>query len=202
MKAGAVQQWRANFFAGLAIVLPAVISIGVVVWLFGTVSNITDLLLFFLPTDLTHKNAGTGPMYWYWSLEALLLAVLIITMMGRLARYYLGKKIIEYLDLALLGIPLLNKIYSTIKQVNDAFSTNQKSSFQQVVLVEFPRSGCYSVGFVTGEQRAELQAKTKEKIVSVFVPTTPNPTSGFLILVPEQELTKLHVRRGRHQVHH
>src|SRR5437762_12755729 len=185
------QRWRANFFTGLAIVLPAVVSIAVVVWLFGTVSNVTDTLLIFLPREWTHKDHGAGSMHWYWSLCALLLAVLLIGLVGGLARYYFGKKLIELVDLALLQVPLLNKIYSTIKQVNQAFSPSSKSSFKQVVLVEFPRAGQYSVGFVTGEDHKEVQQKTKEHVFSVFVPTTPNPTSGFLVLVPEKEITKL-----------
>src|ERR1043166_2531953 len=127
-------RWRANFFTGLAIVLPAVISIAVVVWLFGTVSNITDTLLIFLPKPWTHKDNGAGAMNWYWSLFALLLAVLLVGLVGSLARYYFGKKLIELVDLALLHVPLLNKIYSTIKQVNAAFSPSSKSSFRQVVL--------------------------------------------------------------------
>jgi len=184
-------RWRANFVTGLAIVLPAVISIAVVVWLFGTVANITDTLLIFLPKDWTHKAQGAGPMHWYWSLCALLLAVLLIGLVGGLARYYFGKKLIELVDLALLRVPLLNKIYGAIKQVNEAFSPSNKSSFKHVVLVEFPRPGSYSVGFLTGEDHKEVQQKTREHVLSVFVPTTPNPTSGFLVLVPENEVTKL-----------
>ncbi len=191
MKKNPFASWRANFFTGLAIVLPAVISIAVVVWLFGTVANITDTLLIFLPKEWTHKDLGAGAMRWYWSLVALLLAVLLIGLVGSLARYYFGKKLIQLVDLALLRVPLLNKIYSTIKQVNQAFSPSSKSSFKQVVLVEFPRAGQYSVGFVTGEDHKEVQQKTKEHVFSVFVPTTPNPTSGFLVLVPEKEITKL-----------
>ena len=184
-------RWRGNFFTGLAIVLPAVISIAVLVWLFGTVSNITDTLLVFLPKKWTHKDLGAGPMHWYWSLVALLLALCLIALVGSLARYYFGKKLIELVDLTLLRVPLLNKIYGTIKQVNEAFSPSSKSSFKQVVLVEFPRAGQYSVVFVTGEDHREVQQKTREHVLSVFVPTTPNPTSGFLVLVPEQEITKL-----------
>ena len=184
-------RWRANFVTGLAIVLPAVMSIAVVVWLFGTVANITDTLLIFMPKEWTHRDHGAGPMHWYWSLCALLLAVLIIGLVGGLARYYFGKKLIELVDLGLLRVPLLNKIYSAIKQVNEAFSPSNKSSFKQVVLVEFPRPGSYSVGFLTGEDHKEVQEKTKEHVLSVFVPTTPNPTSGFLVLVPEREITKL-----------
>jgi uncharacterized membrane protein len=184
-------QWRANFFTGLAVVLPAVLSIAVLVWLFGIVSNITDTLLIFLPNSWTHKDRGVGPLYWHWRLLALILTIILVSLMGRLTRYYIGKKVIEMLDAALLRVPLLNKIYGTIKQVNEAFSTNKKSAFRQVVLVEFPRAGQYSVGFVTGEQTQEVQAKTKEKVVGVFIPTTPNPTSGFLVFVPEDSLTKL-----------
>jgi uncharacterized membrane protein len=184
-------RWRANFVTGLAIVLPAVISIAVVVWLFGTVANITDTLLIFLPKEWTHRDQGAGPMHWYWSLCALLLAVLLIGLVGGLARYYFGKKLIELVDLALLRVPLLNKIYGAIKQVNEAFSPSNKSSFKHVVLVEFPRPGSYSVGFLTGEDHKEVQQKTREHVLSVFVPTTPNPTSGFLVLVPETEVTKL-----------
>ena len=191
MKKNAFIRWRANFFTGLAIVLPAVISIAVVVWLFGTVSNITDTLLIFVPKNLTHREHGAGPMHWYWSVCALALAVILIGLVGGLARHYFGKKLIELVDLALLRVPLLGKIYSAIKQVNEAFSPSSKSSFKQVVLVEFPRAGQYSVGFVTGEDHREVQQKTRERVLSVFVPTTPNPTSGFLVLVPENEITRL-----------
>ncbi|MBI3853991.1 MAG: DUF502 domain-containing protein [Verrucomicrobia bacterium] len=182
---------RANFLTGLAVVLPAVISLAVAKWLFGTVSSLTDTLLIFLPKTLTHERSGDGPMYWYWSLVALVLAILLISLVGLLARYYLGKKMIRWVDTALLRVPLLNKIYGAIKQVNEAFSSGSKSSFKTVVLIEFPRTGMYSIGFITSEQHDEVQTKTKEKVVCVFVPTTPNPTSGFLVLVPEDKVTKL-----------
>jgi uncharacterized membrane protein len=184
-------QWQANFWAGLAIVLPAVISIAVVGWLFGTVANVTDTLLLFLPRHLTHHDQGAGPMYWYWSLFALLLAIFLIGVVGLLARNYFGKRIIEWVDAALLRVPLLNKIYSAIKQVNEAFSSSNKNTFRTVVLVEFPRPGVFSMGFITSEQHAEVKAKLGEKIVCVFVPTTPNPTAGFLLLVPEDKVKKL-----------
>src|SRR2546430_16949486 len=100
MKKNPFASWRANFCPGLAIVLPAVISIAVVIWLFGTVANITDTLLIFLPKEWTHKDLGAGAMRWYWSLVALLLAVLLIGLVGSLARYYFGKKLIQLVDLA------------------------------------------------------------------------------------------------------
>jgi uncharacterized membrane protein len=183
-------RWRASFFTGLAVMLPAIISVAAVMWVFRTVSNLTDLLLFFLPKTITHADNGKGDMFWYWSLAALLLAVALISAVGVLARYYIGKRLIEWLDTAMMNVPLFNKFYGAIKQVNEAFSGN-KNSFKTVVLVEFPREGMYSVGFITSEQHAEVQHKTKEKVVCVFVPTTPNPTSGFLVLVPEDKVTKL-----------
>jgi uncharacterized membrane protein len=184
-------RWQANFWAGLAIVLPGVISLAVLRWLFGTVANITDTLLIFLPARLTHHDQGNGPMHWYWSLVALVLAIGLIGTVGMLARYYFGKRIIEWVDAALLRIPLLNKIYSATKQVNDAFSSTNKTAFRTVVLVEFPHAGVYSIGFITSDQQEEVQARTGQKVVCVFVPATPNPTSGFLLMVPEEKAIKL-----------
>ena len=191
MKKSLFARWRANFWAGLAIVLPAVISIAVLRWLFGTIANITDTLLIFLPWKLTHEQQGQGPMYWYWSLVALTFAVLLIGTVGLLARNYFGKRLIEWVDSAMLRVPLLNKIYGTTKQVNDAVTTGSKTSFRTVVMVEFPHAGAYSIGFITSEQHEEMQARLKEKVVSVFVPTTPNPTGGFLLLVPQDKVIKL-----------
>jgi len=182
--------WRASFFAGLAVTLPAIISVAAVMWLFKTVSNLTDLLLFFVPQNITHADDGKGPMYWYWSLLALVVAAALISAIGVLARYYIGKRMIEWLDAVMMNVPLFNKFYGAIKQVNEAFA-GHKNSFKTVVLVEFPREGIYSVGFITSEQHSEVQQKTKEAVVSVFIPTTPNPTSGFLVLVPESKVTKL-----------
>ena len=191
MKNTLLAHWRANFFTGLAVVLPAVISIAVILWLFGTVANITDTLLFFLPRKLTHANQGDGPMYRYWSLVAIALAILLISILGLLTRYYIGKRLIALVDIVMLRVPLLNKVYSTIKQVNEAFSSGKKSSFKTVVMIQFPGPGMFSLGFLTSEQHDEVQAKTGKEVVCVFVPTTPNPTSGFLVLVPVENVTKL-----------
>src|SRR5690348_3250607 len=148
-------------------------------WLFGTVANSTDTLLLFLPRGLTHRDQGNGTMYWYWSVVALILAVFLIGFVGLLARNYFGKRLIEWVDSALLRVPLLNKIYGATKQVNDAFSSSNKTAFRTVVLVEYPRAGVYAMGFITSEPNPELQARTNEKVIGVFVPTTPNPTGGF-----------------------
>lgn len=183
--------FRVDFLTGLAIVLPALISIWLMFAVFGTISNFTDALLFFLPHNLTHPigaDGREGPIYWYWSLAALVLAVVLISLTGRFARFYLGKQAIALADHALMQVPLLNKIYSTIKQVNEAFSSN-KSSFKQVVIVAFPHQNARSIGFVTGEHKA-LPGQS-ETLVSVFIPTTPNPTSGFMIMISERDIVKL-----------
>jgi uncharacterized membrane protein len=185
------KSWQGNFWAGLAALLPIFISLALLAWAFGTIANFTDALLFFLPRSLTHGQAGAGPMHWYWSLAALALAALLVCLVGMIARNYFGRKIIAWMDAALMQVPLLNKIYGVTKQVNDAFSTGSKTSFRTVVLVQFPRPGMYSIGFITSEQHAEVQQKTRENVVCVFVPTTPNPTTGFLVLVPEREVTRL-----------
>jgi uncharacterized membrane protein len=184
-------RWQANFWAGLAIVFPAVISVAVLIWLFGTVANITDTLLIFLPKGLTHHERGAGPMYWYWSLSALVLAVFLIGLIGLIARNYFGKKLIEWADMAFMRIPLLNKIYAATKQVNDAFSSSNKTSFRTVVLIEYPRAGVYSIGFLTSDQQEEVESRLGRRILCVFVPTTPNPTGGFLLLVPAEQVIKL-----------
>ena len=190
MKKTLLARWRANFFTGLAVVMPGVISIFALVWIFGTVAAFTDTLLFFLPHELTHRDRGAGPTYWYWSLAAFLLAMFLICVVGLAARNYFGKRMIEWADTVLMHVPFLNKIYSATKQVNDALVTGNKNSFKTVVIVEFPHSGTYSMGFLTSED-VEIEVKPKEKLVAVYVPTTPNPTAGFMLLVPDEKVTRL-----------
>ncbi len=191
MKNSLSARWQANFWAGLVIVLPGVVTLMFVRLLFGTLSEITNTLLIFLPAHWTHTNDGLGPLYWYWSAVTLVLAGFLIGVVGMLARYYFGRKLIEWVDATLLRIPLLNKIYSATKQVNDAFSTSNKTAFRTVVLVPFPHADVWSIGFITCEQQQEVQDRTGQKVVCVFVPATPNPTSGFLLMVPESKVIKL-----------
>ena len=187
-------RWRRSFLTGLAVSLPALVTLAAVKWIFGTISSFTDTLLFFLPNFLAperiYQNGQSGQMLWYWSLLALVLAGVLITGVGVLAQYYIGKRMLEWLDTAMMNVPVVNKFYGAIKQVNEAFS-GDKNSFKTVVMVEFPSAGIYSIGFITNEQNGEVQQKTKENVLCVFVPTTPNPTSGFLILVPEDKVKKL-----------
>ncbi len=195
MRKSLFARWRASFFTGLLIVLPGVVTLAVVKWFFGTVSSFTDALLFFLPhylkPELIYVNGQSGAMFWYWSLLALVVGVVSVSVVGGMTRYYIGKRLIAWADSVMLRVPVLNKIYGTIKQVDEAFTSGKKSSFKTVVLVEYPREGIYSVGFITSEQADEVEAKTNQKCVCVFIPTTPIPTGGFLIIVPEENVIKL-----------
>lgn len=193
MKKTVFSRWRGSFLTGLAVVLPAVITFAVIQWLFGTIATFTDYLLFFLPHHWTHYDGGRGPMIWYWSLAAFALAIGLVTLVGLLARYYIGRRIIAWFDGAMLRLPLLNKIYATLKQLNEAFTAGKRTPFKAVVQIEFPGAGSYAVGFITTEQNDMLAPGSKTKLISVFVPTTPFLTSGFLILVPEDKVTQLNM---------
>lgn len=186
-----LQLWRTNFLTGLAVVLPVVLTLIILKWGFGTITGITDTLLFFLPRDITRADGGRGPTHWYWSLASFGLAVVLITAVGRATRYYVGKRLVQAVDMLMRRVPLLNKIYGTIHQVNEAFTTSSKSSFKQVVLIEYPRRGMYVIGFLTSDTIPEPETRLGRKLDGVFVPTTPNPTSGFLIIVPDEDVIRL-----------
>ncbi|MDP6795792.1 MAG: DUF502 domain-containing protein [Verrucomicrobiota bacterium] len=183
---------RRNFFTGLAVVLPVIISIGVALWLFNQAVAVSDILLYpfrSIPGLEIWKDGKPGSdLYFGWKVVAILEAVVLTGLLGFLTRYYVGKKLVQLMDYILLNVPLLGKIYGTVKQVNQAFTSENKSNFQQVVMVEFPRKGLNSVGFVTAEQ---VKTDEGESIISIFVPTTPNPTTGFLLVLPESKVVKL-----------
>jgi uncharacterized membrane protein len=185
-------QWQAAVWRGLAVILPAAVSVGIIIWLFGLVANFTDTLLLLVPKDWTHARNSEGPMPLYWSVIAFALAFLLVGLVGRLARYYLGQKLIQLVDAVMLRVPLLNRIYRVLKQINEALNDQRVATFKQVVLVEFPRPGLYSLGFITGTQNGEVHAKTGETLVSVFVPTPPL-TSGAIVLTREDEVVKLNM---------
>ena len=161
-----------------------------------TFPGVTDLLLFFLTRALAHKslvnaNDGKGPMYWYWSLVALVVAVIMISTSAcwRVTTSAKKSSIGRDRDSWMMRVPLLNKTYGAIKQVNDAFA-GKRHSFKTVVLVEFPREGMRSIGFLAHEQRDEVPRRTREKVVCIFVTATASTHSGFLVLVPEDKVTR------------
>ena len=176
------------------------VSIAVVIWLFGAVSNLTDSLLLLVPKEWIRN--GEGPLHLYSRVFALLVAILLIGLVGRLGRYYFGKKLIQGVDVVLMRVPLLNRIYTGLKQIHEAFTSSKAASFKQVVLVEFPRPGLYSIGFITGAQNAEAQSEDAKAVAGGFRAHS----------APDQRFhcPRARSRRGqardvcsrRHQIHH
>ena len=117
------------------------------------------------------------------------MTLLFIFIVGALFKIFLLEPLVHTLEAVLLKIPLLNPIYSGIKQLVHAFTAQDTLSFQTVILVEFPRKGMYSVGFITSEVPAQIAPNTDKKYFTVFIPTTPNPTTGYFIFAPEDEVT-------------
>jgi uncharacterized membrane protein len=128
----------------------------------------------------------------------LILLISLILLVGILARNFIGRKLGKLGEKILNKIPLVRNVYTWIKDLVNTIFRQGSNNFRGVVLVEYPRRGAYSVGFITGDTRGEVQRITQEKLVNVFVPTTPNPTSGFFILFPEEDVTflKMTVEEG------
>jgi uncharacterized membrane protein len=171
---------RNSFFAGLLVVVPAAASVLILLGLFNWVTD------FMLPESL--RTQLLTPLY---RIGALILFVAFTTFTGWITRLVVGKQMIAFGEEMIARVPLLNKTYGFIKEISQTLLSGRKTMFRRVVLVQFPRPGIYSIGFVTSEAAGEAQAKTRETVINVFVPTTPNPTSGFLILVPRPQLIDL-----------
>ena len=120
----------------------------------------------------------------------IILTIIFITIIGGLSLSFLGKKFLQIIDDLFKRIPILRTIYSAIGQMTDSFR-NQEGNKKSVVLLEYPRKGSWAVGFATKENTGEIKSKTNQNLVNVFVPTTPNPTSGFLLMIPKEDLLYL-----------
>lgn len=121
----------------------------------------------------------------------ILAALILVFLVGLFARLYIGKRMLAYGDRLFAKVPLGRGIYNAIKQFLNTVTGEGKKSFRQVVLVEYPSSGIFALGFLTGWTGGEVQAKTQERVANVFLPTTPNPTSGYLLMFPESKMTLL-----------
>ncbi|MBI4276895.1 MAG: DUF502 domain-containing protein [Armatimonadetes bacterium] len=169
---------RAYFITGLLVVLPAVVTISVLLWLFDFLDSVLGRFFALL---LGRTVPGLG----------LVSSVLLVLLAGLLATNMLGSRFVQAFDRLVLRIPLVRSIYSATKQISDAIFLQRRGAFQRVVLLEWPRLGIYTVGFVTGETRGDLQETVREPLLNVFVITTPNPTTGFLMLVPRSQVIDL-----------
>ena len=172
---------RNYFFAGAVVLIP----IGITLYLSLFIIKISTKLL---PKEL-------NPNY-YLNFEIpgieIIIAVLVITFIGWLSLSFLGKKIFELINKILKKIPILRTIYSAIGQMTESFAKDE-SNQKSVVLFQYPRNGIWVLGFATKENKGILSKKVNEELVNVFVPTTPNPTSGFLLMVPKKDLTYLDI---------
>jgi len=131
-----------------------------------------------------------------WNILSTLIVLVLITGLGWLSRYVLGQYFGGLAERFILGIPGVNTVYTTVKQLVDTFSTQNRNLFSKVVLLQYPRPGVWTIGFVTSRTQGEPQEKIGGEVWSVFVPTTPNPTSGFLLLLPRSELVELEMSVG------
>jgi uncharacterized membrane protein len=130
---------------------------------------------------------------WWVTLVGILLVVLLFFCTGILTRYLAIRKVIGIGEKLVAMIPGINRVYLAVQQIRDVFVNRGGAVFQRVVLVEYPRPGLLVVGFVTSEEQGIVQKSAKKKLTAIFVPTTPNPTSGFLLYVPPEELTPMDI---------
>ena len=170
---------RISFVAGLLVVVPVAAS---VLLLLGVFNWVTDFLL---PQAL-HAREGS----FIYRIIALLVFVLFVTAVGWATRLVVGRRLVALTESLVRRVPLLNRIYSFIKEISQTMLTGQKTMFQRVVLVPHPRPGMYAVGLVTAEAAPEASGKTNSDLMHVFVPASP-PMHGFLLLVPRDQVINL-----------
>ena len=172
---------RNNFIAGIVVLIP----IGITLYLTLFLIRISGKII---PKEINPNN------YLPFDIPGveILMALIIITFTGWLSLSFLGKKFFEFFNNILKKIPILRTIYSAIGQMTESF-TKSDNKQKSVVLLEYPRKGVWAVGFATKENDGLIKDKIKEDIINVFVPTTPNPTSGFLLMFPKKDLIYLNV---------
>tara|TARA_B100000963_G_scaffold278727_1_gene247161 strand:+ start:259 stop:870 length:612 start_codon:yes stop_codon:yes gene_type:complete len=172
---------RNYFFAGAVVLIPIGITIYLSIFIIKFSSKI-------LPKELNPNNYLPIDIF---GLE-IFIAFIFVTLIGWLSLSFLGKKIIELFNNVLRKIPILRTIYSAINQMTETFAKQDKEQ-KSVVLLQYPRERVWAVGFATKVNSGIISKKTGEELVNVFVPTTPNPTSGFLLMVPKKDLIYLDV---------
>ncbi|MBU8905669.1 DUF502 domain-containing protein [Desertibacillus haloalkaliphilus] len=190
-----------NIIAGLIFLLPAIVTIYVIHFLFTLIDTFLGQFITNLLRALNIISTRDGTIYFLGVYtpfsERLLgigfvLTIFLITLIGSMRLKGKGIKVFTSIDRAFRRIPIANSIYTSVEQVIHAFA-QERSSFKKVVLLEYPRKGLYTLGFLTGESKGEVQRKTKKACINVFLPTTPNPTSGWLVLVPKEDVTVLNM---------
>ena len=174
-----ISRLRIYFFAGIVVLVP----LGFIVYLTIFLISISSKLI---PEEINPNN------YLPFSIPGLeiVLSILFITIIGGLSLSFIGRKILKIFNELLKKVPILRTIYSAIGQMTEAF-TRKRGKRRSVVLVEYPRKGSWAVGFATKENKGEIRRKVDRDLINVFIPTTPNPTSGFLLMFPKDEVVYL-----------
>jgi len=174
-----IAKLRNYFITGIVVLIP----IGITFYIVKFFISISPKLI---PSNINPNN------YLPYSIPGLeiVLSVFFITLIGGLSLSFIGKKILQIFNDLLKKIPILRTIYSAIGQMAETLAPKRKSK-KSVVLVEYPRKGSWAVGFATKDNKGEISKKTNKNLVNVFVPTTPNPTSGFLLMYPKEEIIYL-----------
>jgi len=172
---------RNYFFTGVVVLIPIGFTLYLTLFIIKVSSNL-------IPKEINPNH------YLPFSVPGLeiLVSVIIITIVGGLSLSFLGKKFLQLINDLFKKIPILRTFYSAIVQMTQSFTRN-KNKKKSVVLVEYPRKGTWAVGFATKDNKGEMKRKTKEDLVNVFVPTTPNPTSGFLLMFPKKDVIYLDI---------
>ena len=172
---------RNNFIAGIVVLIPIGITLYLTLFIIKISGNI-------IPKEINPNN------YLPFNIPGIeiLIAIFLITLIGWLSLSFLGKKFFEFVNNILKKIPILRTIYSAIGQMTESF-TKSNNNQKSVVLLEYPRKGIWAVGFATKENEGLIEDKLNENLINVFLPTTPNPTSGFLLMVPKKDLIYLDV---------
>ena len=172
---------RNNFIAGIVVLIPIGITLYLTLFFIKISSKI-------LPKEINPNH------YLPYNIPGLeiLISVVLITFIGWVSLSFIGKKLFDYFEAILNKIPILRTIYSAVGQLTETFAKS-KSDKKSVVLVEYPRKGTWAVGFATKENKGEIRDKVGEDLINVFVPTTPNPTSGFLLMFPKKEVIFLDI---------
>ena len=175
-KSSITSKLRNAFIAGIVVLVP----IGFTLYLTLFLIKISSKLI---PNEINPNN------YLPFSIPGLeiLLSVIFITIVGGISLSFFGKKILNLINDLFKRIPILRTIYSAIGQMTESF-TNKSDNKKSVVLIEYPKKGSWAVGFATKENKGEISKKTNKELINVFVPTTPNPTSGFLLMFPKDEV--------------
>jgi len=193
MASGIFKSIRSNILVGLILVTPIVVTAFVVNWLF---TFITNQGMTFLP-----KHLRNGDQELIWRLVALVLVLVLMFVVGLLARNILGKRLYNLGDRLVARIPFINRIYVATRQIITSLVQQRRTLFQEAVIIEYPRPGIASVGFVTAVVPPEVARRVPgaamgEECVSVFIPTTPNPTSGWFCMVPRSKVQVLNMSSG------